>query len=669
TAELYYPVTWTSSDTTVATVDTGGLIRARAPGRAGIFGTAHGRADTVRLYVRAPSAPLLVSLSDSAVNAGDTLTIAGAGLGSPGIDTVWIAGVPSMITSAADTQIVAVVPAATQYSCASPGPVSLRVTVGREFRDTLVSLTVAPTATLAVGDVLRLTGAPARCLSFPVLSGSYLVGVANTAAVTRSFELQVDSAGRQQVPPPPNWPTALRSGSRGPQTADGQSPLGLTRIISERMRGVIHSLWMQQRGGPRAAMTGPTMAPPTFFPGATTVLKVPVLDAPDPCSTFSQVQARVVYAGAHVVMMEDADAPLAGQMDPVITSVGTDLDGHAFSVLATNLGNPLAAFPGGKMVVLMTPQANAYGTDAFSAGCDFYAPSVAPSSNQEPVIYAAVPTDPGTGYSAFTAQAWAWAVPASLVNLGAHLTTFGVRLAAGAPPEQAWLDEAIAEATVEIWDRQYSGVVWKENAGYQASLYCEVRPTFPSCTGHPFAMFGAFETLYQYDLAAPARSPLGGAPGDFTFPAGAWWLLRTTIDHYASTESGFLSALVHEPSLTGLANLTARAGAPAGTVLADWMVYSYGAGDPNFGALPASLTTGSWDSHNIFSGMHNDFPQQFGFFPLSPMPLGGVQTFYGGGAAIGQFGVGVPTAEALGLTSPAGGVADPAVFLTIVRVY
>lgn len=667
-----YPLTWGVSNSAVVTVDTGGLLTARGPGRAGVFVSAGGKTDTIPVYVRGPSAPVVTALSDSLVAVGDTFSLKGTALGTSMGDTVWIAGRATQLLSVTDTQIVAVVPGASQYGCASTGPVRLRVTVGREFMDTLVSLRVAPTSLPAVGDVLRLAGIAARCTEFPIATGNYLIGLANSDPTPQAFDVELDSAGAEQVAAPPPWPTTFRSTPmpRRFLTAGGPTgnPTGLQRIMPERLRALAQNARLRRRLGLSLDATSPSSDAATQS-GAINLMRVPVLDAPSYCTEYTEIQTRTVYTGMHVLVMEDVDAPLAGTMDPALAQMGTEFDNQVFGLL-TDLGNPVAKFPGGRFVLLVTPQVNSFGASAFVAACDFYPMASTPSSNQAPVIYLAAPSTPGSDYTDFTPAVWQWVMPAEVVEAAAHLTTFGIRMANSAPPEEVWLDEGIALATVEIWDRQYSGSAWKGGAGYQATLYCEVRPTTPSCSGRPYAMFSIFQLLHDYDVNAPFETPLGPAPSDDpSFIGGAWWFLRSTIDRYAGDEMGFLRALVQEPSLTGTANLSARAGQPIGILLADWTISAYGANDPSYSALPPAYTISSWNSHDIFAGMHDDFPQDFPeFFPLSLVDLSGMRSLLSGGTEITGFGVGGGFNDALGFTSSGGGVPSPSLLLTLVRV-
>ncbi|HMG19243.1 MAG TPA: hypothetical protein VK573_11000, partial [Gemmatimonadales bacterium] len=185
------------------------------------------------------------------------------------------------------------------------------------------------------------------------------------------------------------------------------------------------------------------------------------------------------------------------------------------------------------------------------------------------------------------------------------------RLSRGAPLEDTWLEEASAVLAEELWSRGIYGTAWKGNATYRQTLYCEVRPTFPECAGRPYSMFNAFAFLYDYIRLLETRTPLGPASfEDATFYGSGWAFLRWAVDQSASPESAFLAQLVQETSLTGVANLSARAGHPFDELLSDWTLALY---YENWGRIPLrpAWTMPSWNMEDVFVGMNQDFFQDF----------------------------------------------------------
>src|SRR5699024_4496553 len=60
------------------------------------------------------------------------------------------------------------------------------------------------------------------------------------------------------------------------------------------------------------------------------------------CTGGTPVRARVVFVGQHGVMLEDVNAPLAGEADTLYRQVGQEFDTNMWRLLNENFGNPLA---------------------------------------------------------------------------------------------------------------------------------------------------------------------------------------------------------------------------------------------------------------------------------------------------------------------------------------
>jgi hypothetical protein len=282
----------------------------------------------------------------------------------------------------------------------------------------------------------------------------------------------------------------------------------------------------------------------------------------------------------------------------------------------------------GRIAMVFSPVVNTYGAAGFVVSCDFYPESVAPSSNTGEIFYAQAPTAFGTGFQRYTVDVWRWLIRSVVMHESKHLTAYAERLSRGAPIEDTWLEESSAVLAEELWSRPLYGATWKSDASYRLTVYCDVRPNFPECAGRPYSMFNAFAFLYDYTRQLEQRTPLGPTSNDdATFYGSGWSLLRWTIDQTASSESDFLRALVQEPSLTGLANVAARAQRPASDLLSDWSgaLYfdSWGLTAP---ATHPAWTMPSWRMNSIFEGMSSDFPSSF---PTS-LPLQGRHWVFGG---------------------------------------
>jgi hypothetical protein len=340
-------------------------------------------------------------------------------------------------------------------------------------------------------------------------------------------------------------------------------------------------------------------------------IRIPAVEHADFCSRHRTIVARLVYSGTHALVFEDSMAPLRRSMDTYYQAIGQEFDNVMWGVLNSNYGNPLALDSlldnDGKIAMVFSPVVNAYGVSGFVVSCDFYPESAAPSSNTGEVFYAQVPVDQGTGFQAYTRDVWRWLMRTVVMHESKHLTAIAERLSRGAPLEDIWLEEASAVTAEELWSRTIYGTSWKSDAGYQQTLFCDVRPTLGPCSGRPYSMFNVFAFLHDYAVDHEHRTPLGPVGDDDTFYGSGWSMLRWTIDHYAGSEDGFLKALTQEPVLTGVDNLAARAGRSFDEILPDWGL----ALRVDNIMTPGTPQFLSWNLMSIFAGMNRDFPLSF----------------------------------------------------------
>ncbi|HEX7942980.1 MAG TPA: hypothetical protein VF488_14300, partial [Gemmatimonadaceae bacterium] len=424
------------------------------------------------------------------------------------------------------------------------------------------------------------------------------------------------------------------------------------RDLLERSRSLVSKLGSPLAALRRAARTrasadvmAASALPDT---GTRMFVRVPQLDTPDFCGDYRTIQARVVYAGTHAIILEDVQAPLAGLMDAEYRGVGDEFDRTTYGVIAANFGDPMAmdqTLGGpGRVTMVFSPAVNDMGPTGFVVSCDFYPAAAAASSNQREMFYAVVPTSSATGYQNFTKDLWRHIIRSTIAHETKHIASMAEHLARQAPRlEESWLEEGTAMHAMELWARTVTTIKWKAASGYNSALYCDVRPDWPSCNGQPYTMFDHFAYLHDFLTPSERHTPLGSTdPFDASFYGSVWWLVRCSVDQYAADEGAFLRALTQEPSLTGVANLSARTGRPWGDLVRDWSLAtltSYLA--PTLAPHDARLTTPSWNLRDVLEGMAKDFPSDFGSklswhgqycttppTVIQAMPPGGVSFYY-----------------------------------------
>lgn len=372
-----------------------------------------------------------------------------------------------------------------------------------------------------------------------------------------------------------------------PRAASSRGP-DLTRHGS----GVLHS--------PRSISAQPSTV------GDKVSFRVPDIDSDNLCTTYSAVTGRVVYSGPKAIVVEDVDAPLAGTMDATYVKMAREFEEEMLPIIEEYFGDPFAmndAIGGnGRITMLFSPTVNEFESVAgFVWGGDFVPREECAASDRTQIFYAIVPNDGGA------VSDWERIMRSTVIHEVKHIVSYAERLARNGRLEESWLEESTARLAEELWARSYFGYTQNGDTGYRASLYCEVRPSWPECEGSPYIMMKSFDAIHAYMRGTNRLSPIGRVDDDdWTFYGTGWFLVRWAIDHFASDEAAFVRALIQDPNLTGVDNLTARTGTSFAELLAPWSLSL-------FWDQPTAPRLGhpSWDVHNIFAGLNSDFPDHF----------------------------------------------------------
>jgi len=638
-------IAWTTSDTTKATVTNTGLVTGVAAGTATITATSEGHSGATAITVTTGStspAPTIVSITPAVLTPGATMTITGTEFSASAVaDSVTIDGVKAAVTVASATQLTATVPA---LSCTPTHAAAVRVTVGGQTGAGAQTLRVGTPETLAVGGSLVITSpSELACLELPAANGTYLVSVFNdlqTPTALSAFRLTggtnasaTDRAAPVMIRQSVARPVATRAMSAD-VTGLPQSEAMHMRVL-EASRAAYAMLRGRARVDARASRT--TVGLPAFaaVPAVGTTRKFRVnqftttLNASGSCASYKEITARAVYVGSRSIMWEDVAAPLAGTMDTYFTQLGQEFDATMYPSDSTYFGDPLVTDPftdaDHHLDMVFTP-AVPTGLAGFVISCDLFPrdSTTNPSSNFGEFFYAMVPTVAGTGFSGSTPNAWLRSIRTTVVHEVKHIASFGARLTNGASSyEESWLEEGMAREAEEVWLRNnIYHVPWKGDATYLATMYCDVRPTFPECTGAPYGLYAHMGTLYSV-LLAPGASSLFGrvADNDFNFYSLAWSFSRWADDRYGASDAGFLRAITQATATTGMASIAALTGQSTDQMLGRWVLSLYLDGQSGF-ASNADVQFPTWNTRNLYAGMSADFPNSFPTnFPLSPQSL------------------------------------------------
>jgi hypothetical protein len=392
--------------------------------------------------------------------------------------------------------------------------------------------------------------------------------------------------------------------------------------------------------------TGATLAAISSTPtvGTAVTLNIPNINSTTSiCTNPIAMTGRIVYVGTKSVIVEDNANVGAGTLDTMYTRVGGEFDNVMFPILA-NYGNPLAKDPttdnNGRIVMVFSRKVNDNFANlaGFVVSCDFATTTSTNNTqtNTGEYFYAQAPTTTsGTLNTDFSPARWNWLMRPTIIHEVKHIVSFAERLSRSASTfEESWLEESTARLSEELYERSIYSFTQKSNIGYGSSSnavgpYCGVRGC--GTPAKPRGIIRVFEELARNSGTAPGWysapelfSPIGRVDqNDFSFYSTGWSLVRWSIDQGTMTESAFLQALVQETSLSGAANLAAKAGRSWPDMIQEWSLANVVDDYPGLtlsGTPATRMTQPSWNFRNVYSGYKTDFSSvTFNAWPLVPL--------------------------------------------------
>lgn len=583
--------------------------------------------------------PTVLEVEPDVLQRGDTAVLHGLNFAPrAGGNRVRIGGAEARVLSpASETRLRVRVDDSGEAPCVPTRPVEVSVTVGGRSGTTTHPLAaVDPLRLSPGGDTSLVETGGVRCQNLPSEEAVYLVSLFNA---TTAAGFDVDFRIRGRTPD-------VTGTSAGGSVGAGGSPYpptprsGLLAEIAEGRRRETEILRrggealgrpeeppVRRRAGGRARGAAPA-AGEVPAEGDLLEFRVPDLTRSDACASYHRITGRVVHVSSTAVVVEDTEAPLAGEMDSTYRSLAREYEEVMDPIIRANFGDPLAyddQLDGdGRFTMLFTPRVNDIsGVLAFVWGGDFGARSGCASSDERELFYGLVPTRLGPDPTTLeTVRGWERVMRSTTIHEVKHITAFAEHRAGGsARQEDSWLEEASAMVAEEIYAREIYGYSAGGNTGYEGGVSCEIRLDDAGCPDDALIMAAHFSFLREYLEAVENRSPLGGGIASL---GGGWWLLRWALDHAPGSEAAFLRALTGETGLFGVENLEARAGESFPALLARWSL-SLEADDRPDLAVPAraELSVPSWDVRSVFEGLHRDrtgsFPDPY---PLSPRRRG-----------------------------------------------
>jgi hypothetical protein len=554
-------------------------------------------------------APTLVSLSNSTLSAGDTLTLAGPGLGVSGPVTSVLFGSMAVVPLGGGTDLAvrALVP-----PCLDVGALTVRAVAGTAQSNTLAATYAARTAALAPAPFQAITVSSAQigqCLTLAGGGASYLVipqfASVGTPLETTDWRLGASGTGATTG--------AAQVAAAAPQTAAQQFESFLRhneRLIAPQARAESQSL-----GDPGVALLQPAVAPPAL--GSVRAFKVvSALDG----SSFANVGARLRFAGQHLLLYVDTVG--SGFTDAQYTQLGSLFDKDLYAVAVGAFGSESDIDQDGRISVLFTPVVNAlvksvdcrgsgYVT-GFFYGTDLLTQNI--GSNKGEVFYSFIPDSAGVYSCPHSADVVMRTLPGTFIHELQHMISFNQHvLSRGGDVEATWLNEGLSHIAEEL------GSVLYETRYPPPSGRSTTTQLFPDSSNGFIApqMLNAYVYLNN-QLNHSVTSYYGG--GSVEERGATWLLLRWLM---AQKGDDIPKRLV-QTAKTGIANVEDKTGEPFGTLFGDFSVALFADSLPGFprAVVPARYRFGVRNVRQLMareavvSGFSNPWPLQL--FSLVP---------------------------------------------------
>ena len=687
-------ITWSSANTTRATVSQGGVVTGVTPGNVYIRAATEGRIDSVNLRVRSLLTPSITGTSSATLIPGGTGTLTGTNFGAAIADNeVTINGVRAVVTTATSTSVTFTVPAKTQLPCTATGPAQVGLVANGDTALTTMSLKVATEFSLAVGQSLLLTdAADLVCNEFTGTGVKYLLtafNYANNAGVRTSFRLTGSGAGSvaasiTQGEPPPAAPRKVLPDD----PMSKHLRVHATFMAQERqLARQLGSPHLRERAARRSALrTQAAIAPPAVGDQMTYRMRRTIGVA----STFDEVLFRVVYSGTKLVILEDNASPRAGQMDAEFVKLGEEFDQTMYDQLR-EFGDPLvvdsALDNNGRMLALFSPRVNNYVLNGqtnqilgFVTICDFFLRTDAfcASSNEGEAFYAIVP-DAAAGW---TISLWRRLMRGTLIHEAKHVSSYAWRYYYDASfLEETWLEEATAQAASEIWARNMYQRGVKQDLGWADGPLCDYAPVGGGCPDPAEGILHHFGFLYDHYAALDTKSILDDpfGPIDPVIYGSSWSFVRYVADAFSSSEGALFGALNKVQNDRGVSNVVSKSGRPFSELLGMFSLASTADNYPGATITDPKVRLPSWNTRDLFSNMSANITssgQQV--YPL-PWPLvvrrisfgtftSDVNQLRGGGWVAWELTGTQSGPQAMAIRSSEGGTAPPLIGMTILRI-
>jgi hypothetical protein len=648
-------ITWSTANAARATVTQTGVVTGVTAGSVHIRAATGGRTDSVSVRVRNLVSPAITGTSSTILVPGGTGSLTGTNFGPSIADNlVVLNGVPAAVTAASTTSITFTVPSKSQLPCTATGPVPVALVVAGDTATATVSLQVATTRTLAVGEYHLLTSdVDLLCNEYTGTGGKYIItafNYATSATIRTSFRLTGAAQGavaattaiaQQFLAPsaPPRW--AIPDDRMTRHLAAHATFMNQERQLATQLGNPRLKAQAQRRsraGGASRSLA--TVAPPVVGDQVLYRVRRTINSA----AVYDEVNFRVVYSGTKIVILEDPASPRANTMDDEFRKIGEEFDRDMFDQLLV-FGDPLvvdsALDNNGRLLALFTPKVNGYTLNgqtnqilAFVQLCDFFPREAitlpdntviqgCPASNEGEVFYALIP-DASAGWSI---SLWRRLIRGTLIHETKHISSYAWRYFYDASQlEETWLEEATAQQASEVWARNMYSRADKQDIGWADGPACDYAPAGGACPDPAEGILHHYGFLYQHYASPETKSVIDNTDQSALYGSG-WSFMRYVTDAFATNETSFLSSIIQVKDDRGVANVVSKAGTPFSELLGMFSLATAADNYPETSLADPKLRLASWNSRDLFQNMSDNLIGGDGakVFPLSwPLQSRGV---------------------------------------------
>jgi hypothetical protein len=619
-------VTWSSSQTAVATVDGNGTVRGVTAGTSVITATADGITGTAQILVTTSAAVIIASISPAQLQEGQPATITGTGFNpDPAQNTVLIDNAPATVLGASPTSLTITVP---QGTCMPARNVPVRVTAQGTSDQRTHPWRPGAFLNVQVGQQLRLDAGGTPCLQFDASTSAarYLIGVQSVSDVAAAMtEVEVRS-----VTPAASSTDHVLSGAvdvhdhvHGGVHGAVALPTSRRSELLRRHREAEYEFRVEERrilerlAAPNrrpllstAASAATAAVPGTVVVGDSVTVKFPL--RANSCNASTPVRTVVRHKGTRSIWLEDVNNPAGGFTPADYAELADMFDGPIYAANEDYFGEPTDIDGNGRIVVVITAEVNKVQTAlGLMSPIDLFPNECPGGSNGGEFFYGIAPDSSGSLGFKFSVQDARETYPTTIAHELAHVIQFGRRSRApgftGWPT--IWELEGQAMLAEEIVGHRITGnrpgqnygfgVVWNEPRQTPIDWYITPIVHLVYYFGYQErdtpGIPGAPEQCGWFDQDAQQNN-LGPCLGRGNIYGVSWSFLRWLSDHFGPSfpggEQGLHRAMIMD-TRTGFATMERLTGRPMAELLAQWSAMLYL--DGRVSGLDPKLTMTSWD--------------------------------------------------------------------------